>query len=93
MLVQTVTPNSPAAKAGIAGGNIIATLDGNQIRLGGDIITSVGGRKIRTRDDLANFIARHKQGEKVKIVVVRDGKERTVEVTLAARPTQTSGTP
>jgi S1-C subfamily serine protease len=93
VLVQTVTPNSPAAKAGIAGGNIIATLDGNQIRLGGDIITSVDGKGIRTRDDLANFVSRHKQGEKVKIAVVRDGKERTVEVTLAARPTQTSGTP
>jgi len=93
VLVQTVTPNSPAAKAGIAGGNIIATLDGNQIRLGGDIITSVDGKKIRTRDDLANFVSRHKQGEKVKIAVVRDGKEHTLEVTLAARPTQTSGTP
>ena len=69
------------------------TLDGNQIRLGGDIITSVDGKKIRTRDDLANFVSRHKQGEKVKIAVVRDGKEHTLEVTLAARPTQTSGTP
>jgi S1-C subfamily serine protease len=93
VLVQTITPNSPAAKAGIAGGNIIATLDGNQIRLGGDIITAVGGKKIRTRDDLANAISRRKEGEKVKIDVVRNGKEHTVEVTLAARPTQTSGTP
>ena len=93
VLVQTVTPKSPAAKAGIAGGNIIATLDGNQIRLGGDIITSVDGKKIRTRDDLANFVSRHKQGEKVKIAVVRGGKEHSLAVTLAARPTQTSGTP
>ena len=93
VLVQTVTPNSPAAKAGIAGGNIIATLDGNQIRLGGDIIISVDGKKIRTRDDLATFVSRHKQGEKVKIAVVRGGKEHSLAVTLAARPTQTSGTP
>jgi S1-C subfamily serine protease len=92
VLVQTVTPRSPAAKAGIAGGNIVATLDGNQIRLGGDIITAVGGKKIRTSDDLGNAIARRKQGEKVDLDVVRGGKKQTVQVTLAARPTQTSGT-
>ena len=68
VLVQTVTPESPAAKAGIAGGNIIATLDGNQIRLGGDIITSVDGKKIRTRDDLANFIVAPQAG--------REGQDR-----------------
>jgi S1-C subfamily serine protease len=93
VLVQTITPNSPAAKAGIAGGNIIATLDGNQIRLGGDIITAIGGKKIHTRDELANTIARRKQGDKVKIDVVRDGRAHSVEVTLAGQPTQTSGTP
>src|SRR5919199_498096 len=65
VLVQTVTPGSPAAKAGIAGGNIIATLDGNQIRLGGDIITAVDGKKIRTSDELRNAISRRKQGDKV----------------------------
>jgi S1-C subfamily serine protease len=92
VLVQTVTPKSPAANAGIAGGNIVAQLAGNEIRLGGDIITAVDGRKIRTSDDLANVIARRKQGDKVKIDVVRDGKKSTVRVTLAARPTQTSGT-
>jgi S1-C subfamily serine protease len=92
VLVQTVTPGSPAAKAGIAGGNIVATLDGNQIRLGGDIITAVGGKTIRTSDELGNAIARRRQGEKVDIDVVRNGKKRTVQVTLAARPTQTNGT-
>ena len=93
VLVQTVTPGSPAAKAGIAGGNIIATLDGNQIRLGGDIITTIGGTKIRTHDELANAVARRKQGEKVKIDVVRNGKTHSVQVTLAGQPTQASGTP
>jgi S1-C subfamily serine protease len=92
VLVQTVTPNSPAAKAGINGGNIVAQLDGNQIRLGGDIITAVDGKSIRTSDDLADAIATKKEGDKVTIDVVRDGKKRTMTVTLAARPTQTSGT-
>jgi S1-C subfamily serine protease len=92
VLVQTVTPGSPAAKAGIMGGDIVATLDGNQIRFGGDIITAVDGHKFRTREELAKAISSKKQGDKVKIDLVRDGKKQSVEVTLAARPPQTTGT-
>jgi putative serine protease PepD len=91
VLVQTVTPGSPADKAGIQGGDIVARVDNNEIRLGGDIITAVDGRKLHTGDDLLNAIAGKKQGDKVKIDLLHDGRKRTVEVTLAARPTQTRG--
>jgi S1-C subfamily serine protease len=87
-----VAPGSPAAKAGIRGGDIVAQLNGNEVRLGGDVITAVGGKKVRTSEDLANAIAAKKRGDKVKIEVVHDGKPQTVEVTLAERPaTQASG--
>src|SRR3954447_8427435 len=91
VLVQTVTPGSLADKAGIQGGDIVARVAGNDVRLGGDIITAVDGKKVSTGDDLVNEIARKKQGDKVTIDVVQDRRKQTVQVTLAARPTQTSG--
>jgi S1-C subfamily serine protease len=91
VLVQSVTPGGPAARAGIRGGDIGAQLGDQPIRLGGDIITGVDGRDIRTEDELVAAISRHKQGDTVKIQLVRDGRERTVEVELASRPTQTDG--
>jgi S1-C subfamily serine protease len=91
VLVQSVTPGGPAARAGIRGGDIGAQLGDRAIRLGGDVVTEVDGHAIRTQDDLVAAISGHKQGDKVKIQLVRDGRERTVEVELASRPTQTDG--
>ena len=85
-LVQSVTPGSPADKAGIRAGNITATLDGEAIQLGGDIITAVDGHEIRGDDDLTAAIAGRKQGDKVSLTIVRGGKEKSVEVTLGDRP-------
>jgi S1-C subfamily serine protease len=86
VLVETVTPGSPADKAGIRGGDISATLDGDAIQLGGDIITQVEGKPIRSNDDLTAAIAGRKPGDKVEITIKRGGDTKTVEVTLADRP-------
>jgi putative serine protease PepD len=86
-LVQTVTAGSPAAKAGIRAGSTTATLSsGDTIQLGGDVITKVDGRSIHSADDLTNDIATKKKGDKVTLTIVRDGKTKNVEVTLADRP-------
>jgi S1-C subfamily serine protease len=87
-LVQTVTPGSPADKAGIRGGGVAAELGGASIRLGGDIITAVDGRRIRTSDELADAIAGKEKGDEVTIELTRDGRRQAVEVTLAQRPAQ-----
>jgi S1-C subfamily serine protease len=90
-LVQHVTPGTPAARAGIRGGDLGAQLGDQAIRLGGDIITAVDGRKIATKDDLAAAIAGRKAGDKIEIELLRDGRKRTVEVELTSRATQTDG--
>jgi S1-C subfamily serine protease len=85
-LVQTVTAGSPAAKAGMQGGDITAQVGGTPVALGGDIITKCDDQPIKTADDLSSIVGRHKAGDKVKITFIRDGKTKTVEVTLGTRP-------
>jgi S1-C subfamily serine protease len=85
-LVQTVAAGSPAEKAGLKGGDITAQVGGDAVALGGDIITKVDGQVVKTKEDLASIVGHHKIGDKVKIELLRDGKPKTVEVTLAKRP-------
>ena len=86
-LVQTVTPGSPAAKAGIRAGSTTATLSsGDTIQLGGDVVTKVDSKAIRSADDLANAVATKKKGDVVTLTVIRDGRTKSVRVTLADRP-------
>lgn len=88
VLIQQVTPGGPAQKAGLRGGNVQSTVGGQQIRLGGDVIVKVDGRQMRTIDDVVSTIARKHPGQKVQVEVLRDGKPRTVTVTLTDRPAE-----
>jgi S1-C subfamily serine protease len=92
-LVQQVTPDGPAAKAGIRAGAIPAQLDNRPIQIGGDIIIKVDGTDIRTSNDLQAAVVDHKPGDKVKLTLWRDGKVKTVEVTLAERPNTATNQP
>jgi S1-C subfamily serine protease len=90
-LVQTVQARSPADKAGIQGGDISATINGEPVQLGGDIIQWVDGEAVRSADDLAGLVGSHKPGDEVKLGLIRDGKRLTVKVKLGSRPNQAQG--
>ncbi|PTL56235.1 S1C family serine protease [Paraconexibacter algicola] len=85
-LVQSVAQDSPAAKAGLRGGDITAQLGGDEIQLGGDVIESIDGETVRSSDDVGRLVARKKPGDEVKIAVRRGDERRTVEVELGSRP-------
>ncbi|MHC4971204.1 MAG: M28 family peptidase [Planctomycetota bacterium] len=65
--IAVVMPRSPAAQAGL----------GN-----GDVIVEVAGKKTPDLAALRKVMRARKIGEKVKVKVLRDGKELEVEVTL-----------
>jgi S1-C subfamily serine protease len=90
-LVQSVVPNGPAAKAGIHGGDTGLGGGSAQLQAGGDLLIGVDGHKISSPEDVAAAIANDKPGKKVAVTLIRDGKQRTVTVTLGVRPAQVPG--
>ncbi|MFL5820128.1 MAG: S1C family serine protease [Solirubrobacteraceae bacterium] len=86
VLVQEVATGSPAAKAGVKGGDTEATLDGSDIALGGDVIKQIDGRDVTSMDDVVAVVNRRRPGDAVKIELLRGGRTLTVTVTLGQRP-------
>ena len=89
VLIGEVTPGSPAEKAGLKGSDQTVEVDGQQLPKGGDVITAIDGQPVRKIEDLISYLATDTVvGQKVTLTVLRDGKEQTLEVVLAARPSQ-----
>jgi S1-C subfamily serine protease len=90
-LVETVEAGTPAAKAGIRGGNLEVQTAGGKVAVGGDVIVGAGGKPITSAEDLSTLIGSKKPGETISVEVLRaTGKgsyeHKTLKVTLAARP-------
>jgi serine protease Do/serine protease DegQ len=67
-LVSQVVEGSPADKAGIKTG---------------DVITSVNGQNVKSNTELRNAIGMLRVGDKVDVGIVRDGKPRRVTAVIA----------
>lgn len=69
IVVAEVEPGSPADQAGIRKMNIIVSLD---------------GKELATLESLRKEMYKYKPGDKVKLGVIKEGKEESVELTLGA---------
>lgn len=54
----------------------------------GDVIISINGKKINSSRDLTITIANLKVDQKIKVKLIREGKEKTIPVRLGKRPDQ-----
>jgi 2-alkenal reductase len=86
-LIQTVSPDTPGAAAGLRAGDRVEFFNGAEIRRGGDVLVAIGGRPVRSSGDVARVLVEHfHPGQAVGFAVVRGGHRMTVRVVLATRP-------
>ena len=73
-LITQVTPNSPAARAGLKAGDVILKLD---------------GAPISRTSDLLNNLNRSVPNQTIQLEVLRDDKRRNISATLVVAPDDT----
>jgi len=84
--VTDVRAGTPADSAGLHAQSGSRTVEGESYPTGGDVITSFDGKQITTAQQLQDAVDAKQPGDTVTITYVRGGKRRTVNVTLASRP-------
>ena len=84
LVIARVSPNTPAARAGLVGGASTKTFQGGQISLGGDIVTAVNGQAVDSLEDLQAGLIDRRVGDSVTLTLVRGGKTRQARLTLDA---------
>jgi S1-C subfamily serine protease len=92
VLVDRITVDSPADKAGLRGGSQSIEVRGASICAGGDIIIAVNGLYIRNMDELVGYlVVNTAPGDVVNLLVVRDNETFELPLTLEARPSTDAG--
>jgi S1-C subfamily serine protease len=86
LIISSVVPGGPAARAGLRGGTTNVVVDGESYRLGGDVIVGVDGASVSAFEQLRDAIARKKPGDKVKLEVIRNGSKKSITATLGQAP-------
>ena len=87
VLVEGVTANSPAAKAGLRGGDHTVFVRGRDVCAGGDIIVAVDDYYVDDMDDLvAYLVANTRPGDTVTMLIIRGTDTFDLPLTLEARP-------
>jgi S1-C subfamily serine protease len=86
VLITEVLPGSPAARAGLEGGETSVVVDGQTYRLGGDVITRVDREEVESADQVQEIVTASEPGDELTLGIERDGEEQTVTVKLGLRP-------
>jgi S1-C subfamily serine protease len=79
LVIDTVYPSSAAERAGLR------PLELSDESIRADVLVSIDGREVHTPDDVHAILTEHRPGDRLKLGVVREGREITVQVTLQER--------
>jgi len=82
LLVEQTTKGSPAAAAGIRGGDRVAQAGMRRILIGGDVIVGLDGQKVSNEFDINVILNRKRPGDTVTITLYRGAKKLDIPVKL-----------
>ncbi|MBE9473505.1 MAG: trypsin-like peptidase domain-containing protein [Chloroflexi bacterium] len=83
--VSSVTPDSPADRAGLRGGT--EPTEFININSGGDLIIAIDGRPVQTFSDLLSYLIQEKSpGDTITLTILRDDQELEFNLILGKRP-------
>jgi serine protease Do len=72
-IISSVTPDGPAAKGGLRGGDVVLSVDGETVRDASDLTRKVGSLRA---------------GMTARVTVMRSGQRREIPVLIAERPSE-----
>jgi len=85
LLVEQTTKNSPAAAAGVKGGDRAAQAGMRRIYIGGDLIVGLDGQKVANQFDMNVILNRKRPGDTVTVTLYRGAKKMDIPVKLGER--------
>ncbi|WP_122466940.1 MULTISPECIES: Do family serine endopeptidase [Brevundimonas] len=69
--INSVTPGGPADRAGVQAG---------------DVVVSVNGESVESSTEVTRLVGRAREGETIRIEILRDNRRQTINVTSGKRP-------
>jgi S1-C subfamily serine protease len=85
LLVEQTTKDSPAAAAGIRGGDKMALAGMRRITIGGDVIVGIDGQKVSNQFDINYILNRKRPGDTITVTLYRGGTKLDIPVKLGER--------
>ncbi|MBI5747857.1 MAG: trypsin-like peptidase domain-containing protein [Nitrospinae bacterium] len=82
LLVEEVMPGSPAALAGLRGGERVVIVTDRPYILGGDIVTEVNGKELTSLSELAHILLEHQPNQVIRLSVYRQGQKIEIPIKL-----------